>query len=398
MQTQRKLVERAATQASIAPVAQAANDSTAGAEKKAATDAGLRYVTDSSPGIRRVLRKDGFAYLFSGNAVRDTATLARIRQLVIPPAWTDVWICTLDNGHLQATGRDARGRKQYRYHTRWRETRDESKFENLAEFVRVLPAIRNRVTADLDLAGLPRERVLAAVVRLLETTSIRIGNRKYARDNGSFGLTTFRNRHVRIRGEKMQFDFRGKSGVQHHIELDDKQLAHIVQRCRDLPGYELFQYVDEAGAIRNVTSSDVNDYLASIAGGAYTAKHFRTWAGTLLMAFALRQQEAPTSPTKAKRNVAAAVRLVAAKLGNTPAICRRCYVHPAIIDSYVEAGAVPVLSGSRLNGKGFDHRFSRRDELSVLKALRSRTMPRTGASGEIRKGELQKGTGRGERI
>jgi DNA topoisomerase-1 len=360
-------------QPGIVLVRQAANDPNAGPEEKAATEAGLRYVTDSDPGIRRVMRRNGFAYVLpSRKTVRDAPALARIKGLVIPPAWTDVWICQIANGHLQATGRDARGRKQYRYHTRWREARDESKFDNLSDFVRVLPSIRNRVSADLELPGLPRSRVLAAVVRLLETTSIRIGNRKYARDNGSFGLTTFRNRHVRIRGEKMQFDFRGKSGVQHSIELNDKQLAHIVKRCRDLPGYELFQYVDETGAIRNVDSSDVNDYLAEIAGDEYTAKHFRTWAGTLLMAFALRQQEEPTSPTKAKRNVAAAVKLVASKLGNTPAICRRCYVHPAIIDSYVEDGAVPVLSGSRLEEKGTDHRFSRRDELSVLKALHQR--------------------------
>jgi DNA topoisomerase-1 len=349
------------------------DESTPGAAsgEQAAKGAGLCYVTDAEPGIRRVMRRGKLAYLLpSGKAVRDAAVLDRIKKLVIPPAWADVWICQIANGHLQATGRDARDRKQYRYHTRWREARDESKFGNLADFVRVLPSIRNRVAADLELPGLPREKVLATVVRLLETTSIRIGNRKYARDNGSFGLTTFRNRHVRIRGENLQFKFRGKSGVEHHIELDDKQLAGIVRRCRDLPGYELFQYVDEAGAIRNVTSSDVNDYIAAIAGDAYTAKHFRTWAGTLLMALALRQQETPASPTKAKRNVAAAVRLVAAKLGNTPAICRRCYVHPAIIESYLEDGQLPDLGSRPAKVNGVASRFTRRQELSVLQALR----------------------------
>jgi DNA topoisomerase-1 len=368
MRSNDKPADGVAAGASAAP--QKAPTASTSAETDAAHSAGLRYVTDAEPGIRRVLRKQGFAYLLpSGKTAKDAALLRRIRSLVIPPAWTDVWICQIANGHLQATGRDARGRKQYRYHTRWRETRDESKFDNIGDFVRVLPAIRNRVATDLDLPGLPPERVLAAVVRLLETTAIRIGNRQYARENGSYGLTTFRNRHVRIRGAKMQFNFRGKSGIQHEIELDDKKLAGIVRRCRDLPGQDLFQYVDSAGAIRNVNSTDVNDYIAGIAGDAYTAKHFRTWAGTLLMAFALGQQEPPASPAKVKRNVAAAVRVVATKLGNTPAICRRSYVHPAIIDSYVETGAVPVLSGVRKSLNGTEHRFSRHDELSVVRAL-----------------------------
>jgi len=300
--------------------------------------------------------------------VRDRAVLERIRTLVIPPAWTGVWICASANGHLQATGRDARGRKQYRYHPRWRTTRDANKFEQMKEFVHALPAIRKKVREHLRLPGLPREKILAAIVRLLETTLIRVGNEKYARENGSYGLTTMRNRHVRIRGQRLQFDFRGKSGQQHHIELSDARLAAIVRRCRELPGYDLFQYLDEQGQPHILTSTDVNEYLSSIsAGGTYTAKDFRTWAGTVLAALALQGQEPPAVESHAKKSIADAVRVVAARLGNTPAICRKCYVHPGIIDAYRE-GRLMALGAATVSDIA-PPGLSRRQELALARLL-----------------------------
>ena len=319
------------------------------APEESAQAAGLRYVSDDKPGIRRRKSGKGFVYLSpSGERLHDAATLARIKSLVIPPAWTDVWICPLANGHLQATGKDARGRKQYRYHPRWREVRDETKYHRLLAFARVLPRIRRRVAADLRLQGLPRNKILAAVVRLLETTFIRIGNEKYMRDNGSYGLTTLRNKHVKVRGEHIDFEFRGKSGKQHHVELEDRRLASIIRRCRDLPGYELFQYIDEEGKPQTVDSSDVNDYLHSIAGEEYTAKDFRTWAGTVLMAQGLQtlhvaqpaaiDEDVPArrpSKKQISKNIVQAVKAVAKELGNTPAVCRKCYIHPRVIDAYM---------------------------------------------------------------
>ena len=327
--------------------AAAETPSTVVAPEQSAQAAGLRYVMDDKPGIRRRRSGKGFVYLMpNGGRVRDNETLGRIKSLVIPPAWTDVWICPIANGHLQATGQDARGRKQYRYHPRWREVRDETKYHRLLAFARVLPRIRRRVAADLRLRGLPRDKILAAVVRLLETTFIRIGNEKYMRDNGSYGLTTLRNKHVRVRGEHIAFEFRGKSGKEHHIELEDKRLAAIIRRCRDLPGYELFQYVDEDGEPQTVDSSDVNEYLHSIAGEEYTAKDFRTWAGTVLMAQGLQSlhvaqptvSETPAKPpskTQISKNIVHAVKAVAKELGNTPAVCRKCYIHPRVIDAYM---------------------------------------------------------------
>jgi DNA topoisomerase-1 len=302
--------------------------------------AGLRYVSDTEPGISRQRAGTGFRYLKpDGRALRDPATLARIRALAIPPAWEAVWICTREDGHLQATGRDARARKQYRYHPRWREVRDETKYGRMLAFSKALPRIRRRVSQDLRLPGLPRDKVLATVVRLLETTRIRVGNEEYARENDSFGLTTLRTRQVQVNGSTMSFRFRGKSGVQHRVALSDPKIARIVRRMRDLPGYELFQYVDEAGETRAVDSGDVNEYLKALAGEDFTSKDFRTWAGTVLAAQALNEC--------GKNQLKQAIEQVARQLGNTPAVCRKCYIHPAVIDAYMEGRLAAVMNGSR---------------------------------------------------
>ncbi|HEV7814149.1 MAG TPA: DNA topoisomerase IB [Janthinobacterium sp.] len=310
----------------------------------AARSAHLRYVNDGMPGIRRKPGAKAFRYVDAdGKPVRDGATLARIRSLAIPPAWTDVWICLLDNGHLQATGRDARGRKQYRYHPRWRNVRDEAKYERMLSFGKALPAIRRRVDEALGLRGLPREKVLATIVYLLEMTMMRIGNEEYARENKSFGLTTLRDRHVRIAGSAVEFRFRGKSGVRHAVKVEDRRLARIIQRSRELPGQELFQYVDDEGGLHAVGSADVNDYLRSITGEDYTAKDFRTWAGTVLAAMALQEFEKFDSQAQARKNIVQAIESVAKKLGNTPSICRKCYVHPAVIDAYLDGTILHAL-------------------------------------------------------
>jgi DNA topoisomerase-1 len=305
---------------------------------------GLRYVSDDRPGIARRAAGPGFEYLDpDGKLLRDEAVLARIKALAIPPAWTEVWICLHANGHIQATGRDARGRKQYRYHARWRAVRDEAKYERMLGFAQALPAIRRRVEQDLKRPGLPREKVLATIVCLLQATMMRIGNEEYARENKSFGLTTLRDRHVRIDGSEMQFRFRGKSGVMHSAKLDDPRLARIIRGARDLPGQELFQYVDDDGEQRSVDSADVNDYLREISGEDYTAKDFRTWSGTLLAALALQEYEKVDSQAQAKKNVVRAIESVAEKLGNTPSICRKCYVHPAVIESYLDGTMLHAL-------------------------------------------------------
>lgn len=312
--------------------------------KQAAQSAGLRYVNDKRPGIARRRAGKRFQYFdVNGRRLRDGQTLARIRSLAIPPAWQDVWICPLEDGHLQATGHDARGRKQYRYHPRWREVRDESKYSRMIEFARALPRIRNRVRRHLARRGLPREKVLAAIVRLMETTLIRVGNDEYARENNSFGLTTIRNRHVRVRAGTVHFDFRGKSGVEHEIDLHDDRLARIVRKCQDLPGQELFAYLDKNGEVHDIGSSDVNEYLREISGHEFTAKDFRTWAGTALAAQALREFEEFDSQAAAKRNVTNAIERVAKRLGNTKAVCRKCYVHPAVIDAYLDRTLVETL-------------------------------------------------------
>ena len=310
---------------------------------KSAREAGLRYVSDAKPGITRQKQGDGFVYLLAGKRVEDEEDLARIKRLAIPPVWTGVWICPKANGHLQATGRDARGRKQYRYHAHWREVRDGSKYEKMIAFGKALPGIRARVEEDLARPGLPKEKVLAAVVRLLETTLIRVGNAEYARTNKSYGLTTMRNRHVDVSGSAMKFHFRGKSGKTHEISLRDKRLAKIVSHCQQLEGQELFGYLDEEGNAVDITSGDVNRYLQEIAGEEFTAKDFRTWAGTKLAAIALQEFEAFHTGQEARGNVTRAIEAVAKMLGNTPAICRKCYVHPAVLDSYLDGTLAETL-------------------------------------------------------
>lgn len=306
--------------------------------RAAAHSARLRYASPDIPGLRRVRTGGGFGYRYpDGSKVTDEETLTRIRKLAIPPAYEDVWICPYPNGHLQAVGRDARGRRQYRYHPRWRETRDESKYGKMLLFGQMLPGIRARLQEDLGKQGLPREKVLAAIVRLLETTLMRVGNEEYAKANRSFGLTTLRNRHVKVEGgSRIRFDFRGKSGTEHHIDLQNRRLARIVRRCQDLPGQELFQYLDENGEPHAVDSGDVNEYLQAITGEEITAKDFRTWAATSLAALALRELEEFDSQAKAKKNIVQAVEAVSRMLGNTPAICRKCYIHPAIFDGYLD--------------------------------------------------------------
>lgn len=305
--------------------------------RRSARAARLRYVTDMLSGIRRVRKGKAFEYFTQrGRRIRQAAVLERIAALVIPPAWQDVWICPWANGHIQACGYDARGRKQYLYHASWQQVRDEQKYGKLVLFARALPAIRRRVARDLRRPGLPREKVLAAVVRLLELTRMRVGNEEYARTNKTFGLTTIRNGHAKVRGSVVRFDFQGKHQIQHEIEVEDSKLARLVRRCQDLPGRELFAYVDDDGATRDVKSADVNEYLRQIAGREFSAKDFRTWGGTVAAACELGRGEPCTSQAAAKRVVAQAVGVVAERLGNTKAVCRRAYIHPAVIAAYLE--------------------------------------------------------------
>jgi len=306
--------------------------------------AGLRYSNDDRPGITRRKRGDGFTYLDPhGQPIDDARTIQRINALRIPPAYTAVWIAPDPRGHLQATGRDARGRKQYRYHPRWSAARDETKFERMIDFGNALPTLRERTRRDLARHGLPREKVLATVVQLLEKTLIRVGNEEYARENKSYGLTTLRNKHVKATDSRLRFTFRGKSGIEHRITLRDRRLARIVKQLRDLPGQELFQYIDDDGARQSIDSADVNAYLHQITGQEFTAKDFRTWAGTVLCAVTLREFDACMSETEAKKNIVATVKLVAERLGNTPAVCRKSYIHPAILASYLDGSMLRTL-------------------------------------------------------
>ncbi len=322
----------------IAEAAQLADSS------ESARAAGLRYVSDAGPGIRRKRAGKHWSYVNpDGTPVRDKVELQRIKSLAIPPAYTDVWICPSPRGHIQATGRDAKDRKQYRYHPRWRDVRDETKFGRMLAFGRAMPRIRERIDRDLARPGLPREKVLATIVRLLETTFIRVGNEEYARENGSIGLTTMRDEHVDVSGSKVRFQFCGKSGKDWSIDIQDRKLAKIVQRCQDLPGQDLFQYQDSDGELQTVDSEDVNEYLREITGDDFTAKDFRTWAGTVLAALALQEFEAFDSDTQAKKNVVRAIETVAERLGNTPSVCRKCYVHPAIIDTYLDGTMLETL-------------------------------------------------------
>jgi DNA topoisomerase-1 len=311
--------------------------------EEAAREAGLRYVSDEQPGFTRQKKGEDFEYFDTkGEPITDETRLLRIRRLAIPPAYTDVWICPTANGHLQATGRDARRRKQYRYHEKWREVRDESKYDKMLIFGAALPKIRERVEADLALPGLPKNKVLATIVSIMERTFIRVGNEEYARTNNSYGLTTMRNKHVDVKGAKVQFKFRGKSGVEHAVDIADRRLARIVKKVQDLPGQELFAYVDDAGVVHDIKSQDVNDYLREITGEDFTAKDFRTWAGTVLAAVALNHLDVCETSKEAKKNVKNAISAVAKILGNTPAVCRKCYVHPAVLETY--------MSGSMIEG------------------------------------------------
>jgi len=334
---------------------------------------GLRYVSDQKPGIRRERSGQSFRYRnVRGAAVRDAQVLKRIKSLVIPPAWSDVWICPDAKGHLQATGRDARRRKQHRYHPRWRQIRDETKYARMLAFGRALPRLRKRVNRDLALRGLSREKVLAAVVRLLEVSLIRIGNEEYARQNDSFGLTTMQDRHLDVNGPCLRFHFRGKSNKVHTVDIQDRRLAKIVKSCQDLPGQDLFQFLDEDGKQKDVKSEDVNAYLREICGEDFTAKDFRTWAGTVLGAMALREFEKFDSHTQAKKNIVQAIESVAERLGNTPAICRKCYVHPEVINAYLDGTLVATLKQRAEQQLSGSLKKLRPEEAAVLAFLQQR--------------------------
>jgi DNA topoisomerase-1 len=310
---------------------------------EAAKAAGLRYTTDAIPGIRRVKRGRGFAYVApDGKPITDKNELARIASLAIPPAYTDVWICPIPNGHLQATGRDARGRKQYRYHKRWRAVRDETKFHRMVAFAKALPNVRAAVARDLALPGLPREKVLATVVSLLEATAIRVGNEEYARDNDSYGLTTLQDEHVKVKGTTIRFHFRGKSGKEHDVEVRDKRIARIVKASQELPGQNLFEYLDEHRAVHHIHSDDVNDYIRSVARDDFSAKDFRTWEATMYCALELAAFHSEGTRA-AKAAVVEAIKRVAEKLGNTPAVCKKSYIHPGIIQEFLANGALELI-------------------------------------------------------
>ena len=335
--------------------------------------AGLRYVTDAKPGIVRLRHGKGFRYVGPDRKpVRDAETLGRIKSLVIPPAWEQVWICSMPNGHLQATGRDAKGRKQSRYHPRWRAVRDETKYERMALFGSALPRIREQVEQDLSRPEMPREKVLATIVKLMERTFIRVGNEEYARGNNSYGLTTMRNKHVSVTGSTLKFNFTGKSGVQHAINLTDRRLARIVKRSRDLPGYELFQYLDKEGNTHSIDSSDVNAYLGGITQEHFTAKDFRTWAGSVLAHTMLKEFEPFESETQAKRNLVSAIKAVAKQLGNTPSVCRKCYVHPVVIESYLGGEMMKALEHKVAEEIEQDEPGLRAEERALMRLLHQR--------------------------
>ena len=349
----------------------------------AARAVGLRYVNDGEPGITRRRAGKAFSYRApDGAPVRDEETLRRIRSLVVPPAWTDVWISPSPRGHIQATGRDARGRKQYRYHPLWSQSRDQAKYERTIEFARALPRLRRRVDRDLQRHGLPREKVVAAVIRLLETTLVRVGNEEYAKQNRSYGLTTLRNRHASVKGTALKFAFRGKSGVNHSVGIRDRRLARVVRACQELPGQRLFEYVDDDGTIQPVDSEDVNDYLRDAMGNDFSAKDFRTWAGTVLAARALQELENEVEsgalavevvrkgPTK--KALTKAIAKVAGDLGNTPTVCRKCYIHPAIIDSYMDGTLAPSLTRKVAQRLDADPSALRDEERLVLALLKRR--------------------------
>jgi len=339
----------------------------------AAEEAGLRYVSDDQPGYTRKAKGDDFDYFDTeGKLIRDEQRLLRIKRLAIPPAWADVWISPTANGHVQATGRDARNRKQYIYHERWREMRDENKYERIVSFGKALPKIRRRVSKHLSLPGLPRNKVLAAIVQLLEDSFIRVGNEEYARENKSFGLTTMQDRHVDVKGSKMRFRFRGKSGIKHDVDITDRRIAKIILKLQDLPGQELFQCIDENDDVCDITSQDVNDYLREITGEDFTAKDFRTWAGTVLAAIALNAVGEFETKKQAKANIKDAVIAVAKTLGNTPAICRKCYVHPAVFENYLAGNSIEGLKRESDEALANEDVDLRSGEVAILKFLQAR--------------------------
>jgi DNA topoisomerase I len=338
-----------------------------------AAAAGLRYVTDAMPGIRRQRHGRGFTYTDpDGQVIRTREIIKRFRSLVIPPAWTDVWICPYEDGHLQVTARDARGRKQYRYHPGFRQHRDGTKFERMFELSDVLWKVRERVESDIELPGLARDKIMATVVWLLETTLIRIGSDEYAKANKSFGLTTMRRRHVAVVGSEMRFEFRGKSRIQHAVSVTDKRIARIVQRCQELRGEELFKYIDDEGKRQTVQAEDVNDYLQDVTGQEITAKDFRTWAGTMLVAEALRKSGPAKSKREAERNIVAAVDLTAKRLGNTRSVCRKYYIHPALIEAYLEGSVLPPLPERTWSKRKTHGPTLRQHEMDVLAFLKAR--------------------------
>ena len=355
------------------------------AAEDAARDAGLTYVNDEGPGIRRRRSGRGFSYLGpDGKVVTDAQELRRIRALAVPPAWTDVWICPSPRGHIQATGRDARGRKQYRYHPAWRQTRDRTKYDRMIAFGEALPHIRKRIREDLALPGLPREKVLATVLRLIDLTYIRVGNARYAKENNSFGVTTMRNRHADVSGSTIRFQFRGKGGKTHTVDVRDPRLARIVKRCQDIPGQHLFQYLDEDGEQHVVDSDDVNAYLRECCGEDFTAKDFRTWAGTVLALRALRSVPPPETQREARSNILAAIETVASSLGNTVSVCRACYVHPAVVDAYAE-GSLTALRRRRGSRNGADPDDRLRPEEATLLAFLKKLPPPMSVEEGLRK-------------
>jgi DNA topoisomerase-1 len=341
--------------------------------RDAAETAGLLYVSDEEPGIRRRKSGKGFTYTRpDGRKVEDKATLDRIRSLAIPPAYKDVWICAKANGHIQATGRDAKGRKQYRYHPAFREVRESTKYEHMLEFAKGLPAIRKTIDAHMSLRGLPREKVLATVVHLLENTLIRVGNSDYVKQNKSYGLTTLRDPHVKVEGGELRFHFKGKSGKTWNLQVKDRRIAKIVKACQDLPGQDLFQYLDENGERQSVSSADVNAYLKEITGRDITAKDFRTWAGTVLAALALAEFEEFDNQAKAKKNIRAAIEKVSSRLGNTPSICRKCYVHPEVFSSYLDGGLLLEIKDEIETELREDLPSLKPEEAAVLTLLQER--------------------------
>jgi len=357
----------------------AIGEDVATASVASAEEAGLRFVADDQPGISR--RRSGRAFTYNlptGARVREARTLARIRALVIPPAWREVWICPRADGHIQATGRDARGRKQYRYHPDWTRVRDEAKFDRLVAFGMALPKVRRTIARHMAERGLGRRKVLATVAYLLDATLVRVGNREYARDNKSYGLTTLQDRHVSFSGSELRFKFRGKTGKEWKLKLSDRRVARIVRSCQDLPGQHLFQYEDDSGGIRQVSSSDINEYIRSIAGPEVSAKDFRTWAGTVLAAMALRECEKTQVATAIKKNIRRAIERVAARLGNTPAICRKCYVHPEVLAAYSDGKLATILA--REPSKALRRAFKAlpAEEAATLLLLHVRAGRRTG--------------------